>query len=146
MSTLVRTKLDVRFSCKYVHALSSEEYRQCLRLNFRATGGIMHSLLRRERVRPRDRRAQTYAQVIMAHEKTTHHLLGWCLLTKSPHAAVTTSVYVRASARRRGLGTALMLKALTLYPRASVCPHDERSRAFFSSLDKRPRCANGYSF
>jgi GNAT superfamily N-acetyltransferase len=81
------------------------------------------------------------AKVIMAWEE--NRLMGWALVFDEASTSAV-HVYVRASERRKGIGSKLLRRATRVKPEVTAVPWDEPSRALYAKHDLKPHPAYHY--
>lgn len=118
---------------KSVPDLDAKEFTACKRLNFGMSYGMKSKLIELRDL------SRSKSRVTMAWDG--EKLLGWALVFKDDYwheHEWQVFIYVRAECRRKGIGTVLIgrTKMGRIKP-IVVCPHDERSEAFFKPLIKK---------
>ena len=111
---------------KLVRNLTAEEYKACWRLNMGPRGSMRMNL---ESAREGYHEG---ARVVMAMENNV--LMGWALLFVEAGVPVVHT-YVRASCRRKGVGTRILKRVQRLSPEAKCCPWNRVAKAFYSRFD-----------
>lgn len=110
--------MPVKIEVKGLSDLTPQERRTCRSLSFRENGQL-NEWLTDERGKP--------AKVVLA--KDGERMVGWGIVCTDKNKS--SGYYVRASERRKGIGTKLLKTARSIEPTLAVYPHDTASTAFF---------------
>lgn len=114
--------------------LSARQAAACRALSMRAAGRMAEEL-----TYARGRYGRDY-QVVLAGQPDGR-LLGWCLLSPGGQS----NIYVRQSARRQGIGSALMREGVRLSrERMKVIAHDQTSWSFFGRFSSQVQLGGWY--
>lgn len=117
---------NIKIYSKPVRALSGEELNFCRKLNFGMEGGMLSALERCLRL-PTSRSRAYLASM-------DGKIIGWCLVMKLKDGRTAIHTYVSTYHRGRGVGRALVAKAISRRKSPVVFYSSRASGEFYSHL------------